>query len=591
LISELLETDGLETDVWPQELAPAVAAALDCPGTGSVVFGKDLRVIHCTSQLAAILGMERAPRPGCDLFATLQENRCVNGYSLAALEEELRRAVGDPEGVEVEADLAGIAAPRVFTVGARRIGADCWIATFQDITSTRSAESRLLKLALTDPLTGLSNRMCFEKQLAVALKAPGDSHSLETAAILLVDLDRFKAVNDTLGHPTGDALLKLVAGRLQFEVSPFGMAARLGGDEFAVLVSPGMRPAELAGLASRIIELLQRTFLVNGNVINVGASVGIAVAPSDGDSMDRLLKNADLALYQAKTSGRGRFFFFDQAMEERAQTRRTLELELRKALPLRQLEVCYRPQIDTASGELHGFKATLRWRHPKRGLLNAEDFTPMAEELGLTLQINDWLFRMACRQAARWESKYKLTIGSCWAQFDSGSFAESVIRALEAAALSSGRLEIEVNEGILLRNEQQVFSTLHNLRALGVRVAMGDFGTGYASLSQLASFPFDRVRINRSLLVDGGRNARHRAIVRAIAALGASLGISTMGEDIGSAAELARIHSGGCTTVQGYLPTGSLTAQEAEQFISAICESPCNLSIPSGERVHEQPHL
>ena len=278
-------------------------------------------------------------------------------------------------------------------------------------------------------------------------------------------------------------------------------------------------------------------------------------------------------------------------MEERAQAKRTLELELRKALPLRQLEVSYRPRIDTASGELQGFKATLRWRHPKRGLLTAEEFTPLAEELGLTLQTNDWLLRIACRQAGRWESKYKLTISSCWAQFDSGSFSESVIRALEAAGLSSSRLEIEVTEGILLRNEHKVFSTLHSLRALGVRVAMGDFGTGYASLSQLASFPFDRVRINRSLLVDGERNARHRAIVRAIAALGASLGISTMGEDIGSAAELARLHSGGCTTVQGYLPTESLTVQEAEQLISAACEPPCNLSASSGERVHEQPHL
>jgi diguanylate cyclase (GGDEF)-like protein len=588
LISDALKADVF---VWPEELAPAVAAALDCPGAGSVVFGKNLRVIHCTAPLAAILGMERAPRPGRDLFATLQESRCINGYSLAALEEELRRAVDAPEGVEIEVDLTGTTAPGVFTVAARRIGADCWIATFRDITTTRSAESRLLKLALTDPLTGLCNRTSFEKQLPIALKAPGDPHMLETAAVLLVDLDRFKAVNDTLGHPTGDALLRLVAERLQSEVSSFGMAARLGGDEFAVLISPGMRPSELAGLASRIIELLQRTFLVNGHVVNVGASVGVAVAPTDGDSMDCLLKNADLALYQAKTSGRGRFFFFDQAMEERAQAKRTLELELRKALPLRQLEVCYKPQIDTASNELQGFKATLRWRHPRRGLLNAEDFTPLAEELGLTLQINDWLLRMACRQAARWEDKYKLTIGSCRAQFDGGSFAESVIRALEAAGLSSSRLEIEVTEGILLQNEQKVFSALHNLRALGVRVAMGDFGTGYASLSQVASFPFDRVRINRSLLADGESNARHRAIVRAISALGASLGISTMGEDISSAAELARIHSGGGTTLQGYLPTESITAQEAERLIAARNETSCNLPIPSGERIHEQPHL
>jgi diguanylate cyclase (GGDEF)-like protein len=589
--------------LWPGELPPALAAALDNPGKGSIVFDEHLRVLHATSALSAVLDMNSNLRPGSGVLEWIRKSGCINDRSLAALEADLIRAVAHPNTLDSRFDIAGAAPPQMFTVETRRIGTGCWIATFEDITATRDAESRLLNLALTDPLTTLGNRVSFEKQVTAALGMCDDQSTPEKSAVLLVDLDRFKAVNDTLGHPTGDALLKLVAERLRCEVAQLGIAARLGGDEFAVLVSPGTRPAELAGLAARIIELLQRTFLVHGNVVNVGASIGIAVAPTDGNSMDRLLKSADLALYQAKSSGRGRFCFFDKGMEDRAQARRNLELELRKALPLRQMEVHYRPQIDTASGELQGFKAALHWRHPKRGMMRSEEFAPLAEELGLTVQINDWLLRKACRQAAHWPENVRLTFTSSWAQFESLGLAETVTRALEAAKLEANRLEVEVTEGILLRNEQQVFATLHDLRALGVRVAMGDFGTGYASLSQLASFPFDRVRISRALLVDGESNARHRAIVRAIAALGASLGISTLGDDIGTAAELARIHSSGCPAVQGCLPGDDLPSAEADKLVAATVkahhrdrasEGALRLlteQMMEGKITHEQPNL
>jgi diguanylate cyclase (GGDEF)-like protein len=546
---------------WPRgELAPAGAAALDSPKTGFFIFGKNLVCLYSSGNAAPLSGIDGPPfLVGVPVIQFQRVNGSLSDESLETMETLLLSAARG-EG-DRTAGFRSTDGSRSITVEVRRIASECWMATFEDVTGRREAESQLVNLALRDALTGLANRSHFERSVVSALN--GNS----ATAILMIDLDRFKAVNDTLGHPTGDALLRLVSQRLLSAVKQYGVAARIGGDEFSVLITSVMRPAELAGLASRIIDLLRRTFLVNDHALNVGASIGIAVSPDDGETMELLLKRADLALYHSKARGGGKFHFFEKAMEERAQARRTLELELRKALPLRQLEVYYHPQIDTVTRTLRGFEAAIRWRHPRLGLLEPREFCGLAEELGLTVQIGEWMLRAACRQANSWPERLKVSLPTSLPQFESGRLVEAVTRALEASSLAGSRLEIEVTEEILLQNEASVFATLHSVRALGVQVVMDEFGTGYASLCQLANFPFDRVNINRELFAAGAGNAKHRAIVCGIAALGASLGIATVGEGIGTADELARIHADGCDSVQGFLPSEGFPETEIRELI------------------------
>jgi diguanylate cyclase (GGDEF)-like protein len=566
---------------WPSgELAPPVAAALDNPKTGFLIFDEELACLHASRHAMPLSGIDWSQFVvGQPVIQFLRVSGSLPDESLEALETLLLSTVQVPEKGDRSTGLRNRDGSRTLTVEVRRIASQCWMATFEDVTSRREADAELANLALRDALTGLANRTQFEHSVIAALEEKS------AAAILMIDLDRFKSVNDTLGHPTGDGLLRLVAQRLVSVVDQYGIAARLGGDEFAVLITSAMRPAELAGLASRIIDLLRRAFLVNGHGINVGSSIGIAVSPDDGETMELLLKRADLALYHSKASGGGKFHFFENAMEERAQERRTLELELRKALPLRQIEVYYQPQIDTVTKTLRGFEASLRWRHPRLGVLEPEQFCPLAEELGLTVQISEWMLRAACREANGWPKPLSVSLPTSLSQFENGRLVESVIRALEASSLEGSRLEIEVTEEVLLQNESVVFATLHNLRALGVQVVMDEFGTGYASLCQLANFPFDRVNINRELFADGAGNAKHRAIVRGIAALGASLGISTVGEGIGTADELARIHADGCDSVQGFLPSEGFPEGKLRELI--------NLSriLGEGHTIHEQSDL
>ncbi len=319
---------------------------------------------------------------------------------------------------------------------------------------------------------------------------------------------------------------------------------------------------------------LRGPFLIDGNVINVGASIGLASAPQDGATREALLKSADLALYYSKAAGRGTYHFFEPAMQERALARRTLELDLRKALVLRQLELHYQPQIDVETGSVIGLEGLLRWRHPKRGLVPPGDFISLAEELGLAVPIGEWVLKTACREATRWPDSVTVAVNVSPLQFEAGNFAQSVQRALTAAGLSGNRLEIEVTENILLRDGHAVLATLKELRTLGVRVAMDSFGTGVASLSQLVNFPFDKIKIDRSLIALQQTDGRNRAIVRAISALGHSLGISTLAEGVETAEHLAHVRAEGCNSVQGFyyskaVPSGELAAIVPQLFAPA----------------------
>ena len=388
--------------------------------------------------------------------------------------------------------------------------------------------------------------------------------------LFFLDLDRFKIVNDTLGHAVGDTLLRLVSGRLEHSLRDSDTLARLGGDEFAVMLasSPGKDAA--ADLAMRIIDMLQRPYLIDGNVVNIGASIGIAVAPEDGATRDQLLKSADLALYQSKAAGRGVFHFFQPAMQEKALRWRSLELDLRKAMVLRQFELHYQPQIDVETETVIGLEGLLRWRHPKRGLVMPGDFIALAEELGLANPIGEWVLKTACREATRWPDSVTIAVNVSPLQFEMGKFAASVEKALSVAGLPGSRLEIEVTENILLRDGQTVLKTLTALRALGVRVAMDSFGTGVASLSQLVNFPFDKIKIDRSLIALQQDDSKNRAIVRAISALGHSLGISTLAEGVETAEHLAQVRSEGCNTVQGFYYSKAVPSSELADLVSNL---------------------
>jgi diguanylate cyclase (GGDEF)-like protein len=426
-----------------------------------------------------------------------------------------------------------------------------WVVTLEDVSTRKATEARADAMARLDPLTGLPNRLLLRERLAEALARL--ARSGEACALLLVDLDRFKPVNDTLGHPIGDALLEKVADRLRSTVRPTDTVARIGGDEFVILQAGIRDAAGTQALARRIVDLIGRTYMVEGHLLTIGASVGVALAPEDGTDADRLLKNADLALYRAKLDGRGTYRFFEPEMDARMQARRKLELDMRQALARREFQLHYQPQLQLESGRLIGCEALIRWRHPERGLVSPVDFIPLAEEIGLIVPIGEWVIRQACRDAMTWPDPMSVAVNVSPAQFKSDRLVETIISALATSGLPARRLEVEITEGVLLQENAKTLQTLHRLRELGVRVSMDDFGTGYSSLSYLRSFPFDKIKIDRSFVKDLASKPDGEAIIRAIAGLGKSLGMTTVAEGVETSEQMQRIRLEGCTDVQGYL--------------------------------------
>ncbi|WP_342110444.1 putative bifunctional diguanylate cyclase/phosphodiesterase [Methylobacterium sp. SI9] len=426
-----------------------------------------------------------------------------------------------------------------------------WVVTLEDVSTRKASEARADAMARLDPLTGLPNRLLLRERLAEALARL--ARTGEACAVLLIDLDRFKPVNDTLGHPIGDALLEKVADRLRSTVRPTDTVARIGGDEFVILQAGAHDAAGTQALARRIVDLIGRTYMVEGHLLTIGASVGVALAPADGADADRLLKNADLALYRAKLDGRGTYRFFEPEMDARMQARRKLELDMRQALARREFQLHYQPQLQLESEKLIGCEALIRWRHPDRGLVSPADFIPLAEEIGLIVPIGEWVIRQACRDAMTWPAHMSVAVNVSPAQFKSDRLVETIISALATSGLPARRLEVEITEGVLLQENEKTLQTLHRLRELGVRVSMDDFGTGYSSLSYLRSFPFDKIKIDRSFVKDLATKPDGEAIIRAIAGLGKSLGMTTVAEGVETPEQMQRIRLEGCTDVQGYL--------------------------------------
>jgi diguanylate cyclase (GGDEF)-like protein len=439
-----------------------------------------------------------------------------------------------------------------------------WVATHEDITEQRRSEVKIEYMAHHDALTDLANRVLLNERLEQALGRR--IHCEELVAVHHLDLDQFKAVNDTFGHPAGDKLLKIVADRLRGIVRESDTIARMGGDEFVIVQAPITDPAAATSLAQRAIALMSEPFELDGHQAVIGASVGIAVGPGDGLRPDRLLRNADLALYRAKGDGRGTFRFFEPAMDLQMQTRRIMEQDLRKALHAGEFELYYQPVVNLASREISGFEALIRWNHPEKGLISPASFIPLAEEIGFIVPIGEWVIRQACATAARWPGNLNVAVNISAVQFRSPGLMQVIVGALAASGLEPTRLEIEITETVLLQQRETTLAVLHQLRALGIRIAMDDFGTGYSSLTYLQCFPFDKIKIDRSFVKDIAENTGSLNIVRAVAALANGLGMTATAEGVETTEQLDRITSEGCTEMQGFLFSKPLPAHEIERL-------------------------
>lgn len=417
-----------------------------------------------------------------------------------------------------------------------------------------------------DELTGLLKRNGLNARLESALAAgPVLTHRVATHCI---DLDRFKIVNDTLGHGIGDLLLRKVAERIRSACRKEDCVARIGGDEFVVVQTSVVDQQDAERLAARLVDLIGRTYILGGHTVNIGASVGVAISEPGHGPRD-MLRNGDLALYEAKRAGRGRFRVFETGMDSALRDRRELEIDLRRALALRQFDVHYQPFVDLQADKVIGFEALIRWDHPVRGRVSPVDFIPLAEETGLICKIGEWVLRTACVTAMTWPDEMTVAVNVSPVQFKSDALVETVLSALAHSGLPAHRLEIEITEGALLDNTANVLKTLHALRDLGVKISMDDFGTGYSSLSYLQKFPFNKIKIDRSFVQGAEDGGDSEAILKAIAGLGQSLGMSITAEGVETQEQLSRIRGEHCTHVQGYFTGRPMSADSIADFLSA----------------------
>jgi diguanylate cyclase (GGDEF)-like protein len=438
-----------------------------------------------------------------------------------------------------------------------------WVTTLEDITERRRVEDRITHLAHYDALTDLPNRALFHEQLEreLARIAPG-----EQLAVMYIDIDEFKSVNDTLGHLIGDELLKSVAVSLGRCVRDTDFVARLGGDEFAI-VQTGVRTAdEVTGLVTRVLDTIREPYECLGHQVTTDASIGIALAPQHGTDLDQILKNADLAMYAAKSAGRRTYRFFEPEMDARVRARRILEMDLRQAISDGAFEVHYQPCISLQDNKITGCEALLRWRHSERGMISPAEFIPIAEETGLINQLGEWVLTTACAEATTWPDHIKLAVNVSPVQFKSGTLALKIVAALAASGLPASRLELEITEAVLIRDDEAALAILHQLRAIGVGIALDDFGTGYSSLSYLQRFPFDKIKIDRCFVNDIAEPDGSSCIVQAVVNIAAARQMTTTAEGVETQQQRELLRALGCAEMQGYLFSPAKPAAEIRQL-------------------------
>jgi diguanylate cyclase (GGDEF)-like protein len=534
-------------------------SAMDAIVQGVALFDAEMRLITCNRRYAEIYDLPaEVTQPGAASAEGIFPRRRHAQFGDVSGE---RRTEADGSLVTINELPDG----RLILQRKKKLADGGWVSTHEDITARRRAEEKVREMATTDILTGLPNRFAFRQRLDRCLTEV--NRKLGAFAIFYLDLDRFKAVNDSLGHPFGDKLLQAAAERIVGVVRRADTVARLGGDEFAVIQRITDAPDDPARLADRLIAAVGQPYLIDGDAVTVGVSIGVSVTPKDGVVVDELIRAADVALYHAKSERRGAYTFFERAMDEQVQSRRQMEVDLRAALAEDQFRLDFQPVVSVIDRKIESFEALLRWRHPVRGVVAPSAFIGLAEEVGLIVPIGEWVIREACKQAARWPRHVKVAVNVSAAQFKSSALIPTIVEALAASRIASSRLIVEVTESVLIGDTDQAIAILHRIRDQKIMIAMDDFGTGYASLGYLHRFPFDVIKIDRSFVSELGKRDDSVVIVRAIISLAKALGIATVAEGVESEDQFACLRAEGCDEIQGYLISRPMAAEDVLAFL------------------------
>jgi diguanylate cyclase (GGDEF)-like protein len=530
---------------------------------GLVLYDASARIITCNKPYLDMFGLSPdVAKPGCTMQRLIAHRKETGSFD-GDVDEFCNAIIRTVRLGKATRQLTEAPGGRAIEIINRPLKGGGWVATIEDITERRRADEKIAHLAHFDGLTDLPNRLLFRTRLEQALQAIQPGQQL---AVLYIDIDEFKSVNDALGHPIGDELLKGVANRLRVCLREADVAARLGGDEFAVIQMAITDRAETTRLVDEIHSAIRQPFECAGHLITTDASIGIALAPGDGVDLDQLLRNADLALYGAKGDGRRTHRFFEAGMDQRAKARRSLELELRQAISDGGLETHYQPVVTIEDGKISSCEALLRWRHPERGMISPAEFIPIAEDSGLINELGQWVLNAACAEAVHWPDHVRVAVNVSPVQFRSQTLALNVAAALAASGLPPSRLELEITEAVLIRDDAAL-DALHQLRKLGVRIALDDFGTGYSSLSYLQRFPFDKIKIDRSFIRDIAGPGASSSIVQAVVNIAAASDMMTTAEGVETEQQRNLLHILGCNEMQGYLFSPAVPAAEVRRLL------------------------
>ncbi|GKQ49532.1 bifunctional diguanylate cyclase/phosphodiesterase [Bradyrhizobium sp. Ce-3] len=533
---------------------------------GLVLYDASARIIICNRPYIEMFGLSPdVVKPGCTmqrLIAHRQETGSFDGD----VGDFCDAIIGNVKLGRATRQLTQAPGGRAIEIVNKPLPEGGWVATIEDVTERTRTENKIARMAHYDALTDLPNRVLFRQRLEQALKTIRPDQQL---AVMYIDIDEFKSVNDALGHQIGDELLSAIADRLRGCVGETDVAARLGGDEFAVIQTAVRDQTETMQLLAAIYQAIRRPIECSGHLITTDASIGIAVAPADGLELDQLLRNADLALYGAKSDGRRTYRFFEAGMDARAKARRSLELELRQAIVDGSFELHYQPLLHLEDSRVSCCEALVRWRHPERGTISPADFIPVAEDTGLINDLGHWVLNTACREAVNWPDHIHVAVNVSPIQFKSQTLALNVAAALAASGLAPSRLELEITEAVLIRDDEAALDILHQLRELGVRIALDDFGTGYSSLSYLQRFPFDKIKIDRAFIKDLAGTGASSTIVQAVVNIAAASDMTTTAEGVETEQQRNMLRILGCTEMQGYLFSRPVSDVEIRKLLSS----------------------